>query len=261
MKNLIITILCIGCLFGIANAQIDTISYHIYQKGGALGIGEPPSTLFGGIHLTSLNPVVRFTDTDVQAGDTYQIINNTKGNNVLNFAVYNKSDERAELSFSGDGSVVFPAGFTGFGVLKPKAKVQVANGDVYISSINHGIIMKSPDGNCWRGTVDNDGKLNFVLMDECPDNTTVSIDAPTNASNAKVSIYPNPAKENITVEVNNDNNVALNLSLCDHLGRELESLHLNKKKTTIGISHLSVGVYYIKIKGENFYMSEKLMKH
>ena len=36
------------------------------------------------------------------------------------------------------------------------------NGDVYIEDIDKGIIMKSPDGRCWRGQLDNNGTLNFT---------------------------------------------------------------------------------------------------
>lgn len=260
MKKELIVFLCIICAYGVSNAQIDTISYHIYQKGGALGVGEPPSTVFGGIHLTSLNPVVRFTDTDAWAGDTYQMINNTKGNNVLNFAVYNKTDERAELSFSGDGNVVVPAGNTGFGELNPQARVQVANGDVYISDIQYGIIMRSPDGNCWKGTLDNYGKLKFELMDNCP-GMTVSIGDNTVISSEQISIYPNPALDKITIEVMANQKGPLNLTIIDNLGREMENTYLNERKNTIKISHFPSGIYYITVKGENVFITDKLIKN
>jgi len=38
--------------------------------------------------------------------------------------------------------------------------LHVTNNDIYISELGKGIIMKSPNGNCWRVTVDNNG--NFV---------------------------------------------------------------------------------------------------
>ena len=48
----------------------------------------------------------------------------------------------------------------GIGTETPKAKIEVANGDVYVSDATKGIILKSPNGNCWRVTMDNTG--NFV---------------------------------------------------------------------------------------------------
>lgn len=55
----------------------------------------------------------------------------------------------------------------GLGTEMPKAKIEVANGDVYVSDPSKGIILKSPNGNCWRVTVDNTG--NFVRTQiTCP---------------------------------------------------------------------------------------------
>ena len=48
----------------------------------------------------------------------------------------------------------------GFGTENPKAKIEVADGDIYVSDPSKGIILKSPNGNCWRVTIDNTG--NFI---------------------------------------------------------------------------------------------------
>ncbi len=47
----------------------------------------------------------------------------------------------------------------GIGTNQPTAKLQVADGDIYIEDINQGVIMKSPNGQCWRLTIDNNGQL------------------------------------------------------------------------------------------------------
>jgi hypothetical protein len=41
----------------------------------------------------------------------------------------------------------------------PRSKLEVKNGDVYLSDATKGIILTSPNGNCWRVTVDNSGNL------------------------------------------------------------------------------------------------------
>jgi hypothetical protein len=51
--------------------------------------------------------------------------------------------------------------------LKGNGQLKIANSDVYINNIGSGVIMKSPNGNCWRVTVDNNG--NFVSAPiNCP---------------------------------------------------------------------------------------------
>ena len=50
-------------------------------------------------------------------------------------------------------------GRMGLGTNDPMSKLHVSEGDVYIDEISSGVIMKSPDGNCWRYTPDNSGNL------------------------------------------------------------------------------------------------------
>jgi hypothetical protein len=49
----------------------------------------------------------------------------------------------------------------------PKAKLHVQDGDVYIDKIGSGVIMKSPNGSCWRMTVSNTGTPVFTSI-SCP---------------------------------------------------------------------------------------------
>jgi hypothetical protein len=43
--------------------------------------------------------------------------------------------------------------------LQTTSNVKVSGGDVNITDINSGVILRSPNGNCWRVTVDNSGNL------------------------------------------------------------------------------------------------------
>lgn len=49
----------------------------------------------------------------------------------------------------------------------PNARLNVANGDIYISSLGSGVIMKSPDGNCHKVTVSSTGTLGTTGV-TCP---------------------------------------------------------------------------------------------
>jgi len=51
--------------------------------------------------------------------------------------------------------------------IKNTGNIEVKTGDVYIENIGSGVIMKSPDGNCWRMTVDNTGNPVFTSI-TCP---------------------------------------------------------------------------------------------
>jgi hypothetical protein len=58
-------------------------------------------------------------------------------------------------------------GNVGFNTKNPKAKIEVADGDIYISTINKGVIMTSPNGQCWRGIINDSGILEFSAV-PCP---------------------------------------------------------------------------------------------
>ena len=50
---------------------------------------------------------------------------------------------------------------------QPKSRLHVFSGDVNIDQIGSGIIMKSPNGQCWRVTIDNTGNLARTAI-TCP---------------------------------------------------------------------------------------------
>lgn len=72
--------------------------------------------------------------------------------NNLKIEYYNGSTYSTYLTMKPDGNV-------GVGTNQPNSKLQVANGDVSIETIGTGLILKSPDGSCWRLTVDDTGQV------------------------------------------------------------------------------------------------------
>ncbi len=66
-----------------------------------------------------------------------------------------------------DALVILKNGNAGFGTATPASKLTVTNGDVYITDSTKGVIMKSPDGTCFRMTVSNVGAAVFTPI-TCP---------------------------------------------------------------------------------------------
>jgi hypothetical protein len=58
-------------------------------------------------------------------------------------------------------------GNVGIGTKNAVSKLQVSGGDIYVENIGNGVIMKSPNGNCWRMTVDDTGQPVFTNI-TCP---------------------------------------------------------------------------------------------
>jgi len=87
-------------------------------------------------------------------------------------------------------------------------------------------------------------------------NEDLSIGIKENTSNS-ISIAPNPAKNIITL---NSVDLINNISLYNISGKQIlniSNLHTNSR--TIDLSEMSSGMYIIKISGENFNTSEKLL--
>ncbi|MFK7935997.1 MAG: hypothetical protein AB8G22_20960 [Saprospiraceae bacterium] len=49
------------------------------------------------------------------------------------------------------------SGNVGLGTEDAKAKLHIEDGDIYLKEIGRGVIMRSPNGNCWRMTIDDNG--------------------------------------------------------------------------------------------------------
>jgi uncharacterized protein (TIGR02145 family) len=61
----------------------------------------------------------------------------------------------------------------GIGTNTPQSKLQINEGDVYLEQIGKGVIMKSPNGSCWRLQVSDAGTSSFTLIN-CPDEVVLS---------------------------------------------------------------------------------------
>lgn len=127
---------------------------HIRQQpsnvgpGGSIAFLESEDTWHASIGLKNNPSNTQFTL--IVGGTT-----NTAGG-VGNFSIFNQN------TFTHSLVATKLNNFVGIGMSNggtPRSRLHVFAGDVNIDQIGSGIIMKSPNGNCWRVTVDNSGAL------------------------------------------------------------------------------------------------------
>ncbi len=117
------------------------------------------------------------------------------------------------------------------------------NGDIFMEDINTGIIMKSPNGQCWRGTLTDQGLLNFVQA-TCPDFTSTGSELLK--QNSHMRVFPNPASNSITVETSLKGQQGM-LLLVSPDGAQLSRQKISADKTTLNMAWLVTGTYLIQL--------------
>ncbi len=78
----------------------------------------------------------------------------------IHFIAGGVEEENKRMLIKANGNI-------GIGSPNPTTKLQVSDGDIYIEDMSKGVIMKSPDGACWRMTVSITGQSVFNAID-CP---------------------------------------------------------------------------------------------
>ena len=73
-----------------------------------------------------------------------------------------------------------------------------------------------------------------------------------------VSVYPNPATNNVTVSVEGLNGKA-QLSVIDMSGRTVMSTTMDDSNVQLNVSTLAQGTYFVRIQGENISTVRKLI--
>ncbi len=92
--------------------------------------------------------IIEATKSDNSGGDIVFVNGSTGGSQNI---------KTINMKINGEGNV-------GIGTDNPQEKLQIKSGDIYLEDINSGVILTSPNGSCWRMTVDNSGNPIFSLV-------------------------------------------------------------------------------------------------
>ncbi len=75
----------------------------------------------------------------------------------------------------------------------------------------------------------------------------------------KFSIYPNPASDIVTLNIDNANNAVLTLNIYNVIGKLISSVTLKQNQKQIHIGDLSNGIYIVEIKSKELSEKQKLI--
>lgn len=165
--------------------QWSDTTNNIYFNTGKVGVGtNNPKTSFevfsnqrksSRVQITGESPTLRLSDT-AYTGNGVTIGVAADSNDLITRA--GKGDVVfTNEAYGTGGAYIFGTGVpsqtcvkitddckVGIGTDAPVSKLDVKGGDVNIEDIGSGVIMKSPDGNCWRLTVSNAGLPVFTSI-------------------------------------------------------------------------------------------------
>jgi uncharacterized delta-60 repeat protein/uncharacterized protein (TIGR02145 family) len=92
----------------------------------------------------------------------------------------------------------------------------------------------------------------------CIKDYTVGIEE-SKVQNNTFSIYPNPANSNITINYTGDLSQKTNIAIYNYLGQEIMQSNLQSKTSTINVSDLTNGIYFVRVRTNKTQQVERLV--
>ncbi len=237
----------------------DTSNYLINNIAQSLMIGfnsnEPTFFVGPALGLNTIGNVgigTRYPTKNLEVNGTFKVNNwsylNTivlEDNDIKNIDElqgYDGLKFKGKTQMTDTQMILTEDGNLGIGSLDPGAKLQV-NGDIFIDDAFSGLILKSPDGQCWKGTADNSG--NFVLENVDCDQLTGKNESPA-VSQKTARIFPNPAGSKLYVEIPEGIQQTY-VSIYNEQGVLLKSRDMQSGKNSVSLKKMPAGVLIVKV--------------
>ncbi len=78
-------------------------------------------------------------------------------------------------------------------------------------------------------------------------------------NNQKLIVYPNPSKDMINIAIESEPNIVTDINIYNIMGQKLSNHTLKNNKTSLDISSLKKGVYYIRINNKAYSLSKNFI--
>ncbi|RLD56471.1 MAG: hypothetical protein DRJ05_11265, partial [Bacteroidetes bacterium] len=117
------------------------------------------------------------------------------------------------------------------------------NGSIFIEDSFEGLVLKSPDGQCWKGTIDDNGSFAFESID-C--NLITDNDKTKDMQLQTVRIFPNPAGKKLNIEIPMDLQQAY-VAIYNEQGILLQQKEIHGGNNPISLKKMAHGVLVVKV--------------
>ncbi len=105
---------------------------------------------------------------------------------------------------------------------------------------------------------------NFTRSDGSTDGQVVEIEIPVVFENAGFGLYPNPASQQVTVEVPMENEADVTVSIMDPAGKVAAQQHRTLSKgdnqMLFDVSNMPNGIYFVQVRNGDTALTRKLVK-
>lgn len=98
------------------------------------------------------------------------------------------------------------------------------------------VMQMDTPSNSWSQPISLNNGVQQVFVSACEKN-----------QNIKILATPNPTTGLVNIDISNWNDVQLNISVFDVLGKDILNKTINQRKTQLDLSKLSSGIYILKI--------------